>query len=630
MISRIKKLSFKNAYKPSKLNIGGTSIEFLLLFIAFFISYFVFMYVDITNTIDNSVLFTKSLFSGDFFNFYDYTIEHASTKYPANYEFLTYIPFAIWNLPLAIGNMAFGFDYNHSTAALLWAKGIIVVFAVIALYYIYKILTLCKVEKNLTLLACFVFSTSMMFFWPSFLIVQIDLPALALMLMGIYNYLKGNNRLFIAYFALSIPFKMFGIFLFIPFLILKEKRIIFIAAKTVLVMIPQLLCKILFMGSEAYNFALNSQSRDAANSLFNFTDLIGPRKLSLFIIAFFAICVFCYVYKFDENNIELKYSLPLYICALTYGSLMIFVQIRGYWIVYLAPFLIITIFLSGKLMKLNLLLELLSGISFFMWYCVSGGGASKDENIVWRLLLYKFTEHPKSGELKYGNINELFTSLGLGQFKYLFFTVFVCSLVAILVICCPFFLKKYDRDIAVERGVVIIRPIVILVIIALYIYSYTAIGNPVIYNTIKESNVSTECDLLDDNNTVSQKLNFDKDYNLDELGVVFDNSNPSRNNFASVVIEVNNTTTDENVFSKRIGCSMIKDGKTTKIKLNNIKVNSDDTYEIKFTALDGVDESITGRNNSISVYKTNELIDRLHPAIENGIEKDYNLSIMIK
>ncbi len=629
MIGKIKNLSFKNAYKPSKFNIGSTYVEFLLLFTAVFVSYFIFMYVDITNTIDNSVLFTKSLLSGDFFNFYDYTIEHASTKYPANYEFLAYIPFAIWNLPLAIGNMAFGFDYNHSTAALLWAKGIIVVFALITVFLIYKILTLCKVEKNLSILACFVFSTSIMFFWPSFLIVQIDLPSLTLMLTGIYNYLKGNNKLFITFFALSIPFKMFGIFLFIPLLILKEKRIIFIAAKTVLVMIPQLLCKILFIGSEAYNFALGSQSRDALNSLFNFTNIIGPRKLSLFIIAFFAICVFCYIYKFDDGNAELKLSLPLYIASLTYGSLMIFVLIRGYWLVYLAPFLIFTIFLSGKLMKLNLLLELISGISFFMWYCVSGGGASKDDNIVWRLLLYKFTEHPESSELKYSNLNGMLTSLELERFEYLFFTIFVCSLAAVLIICCPFFFKKYDRDTAIDRGVVIIRPVVILVIIALYIYAYTAIGNPVIYNTINESNVSTECDLLD-NNTVSQKIDFNKDYSLEKLEVVFDNSNPSRNNFGSVVIEINNITTDENVFSKRIGCSMIKDGKATKIKLNNLKVNSNDTYEIKFTALDGVDENITGRNNSISVYKTNELTDRLHPAVENGIEKDYNLSMMIK
>lgn len=628
-MNRIKKLSFMQAYKTSKLNFGGIIPELFFLFIAFIIAYFIFMYIDITNTIDNSVLLTKAVFSGNFFDFYDYSIKNASTNFPANYEILAYIPFAVWNLPLAVGNMAFGFDYMHSTFALLWAKGIIVVFAVFTLYFIYKILRLCKISMEFSLLACYVFSTSIMFFWPSFLIVQIDLPALLLMLIGIYFYLKGNNKLFTLFFALSIPFKMFAIFLFIPLLLLKEKRIIHIAIKTVCVMIPQLLCKILFIGSEAYNFALSSQSNDGIKSLFNFTDIIGPRKLSLFIVAFFAVCVFCYIYKYDEKKTELKLSLPLYISALVYGCMMIFVQTRGYWIIYLAPFLIISIFISGRFMKLNLLLELLSGFCFFMWYSIAGGGAARDKNIVWRLLLYKFIEQPDNSKIKYGNIDYLFSAIGLDNYEYLFFTVFVCSLAAILILCCPLLLKKHVRDTSVDRGVIIIRPLVLLLIIFLYIYAYTATTNPVLYNNISKTNISSECDLLSDN-TVSQDLNFDKNYKLNELKVVFDNSNPSRNNFCSVVIEINNTKTNENIFTKRVGCSMIADGDATLIKLNKLEVNAQDTYEIKFTAMNGVDQSIIGYKNSISLYRTNELNDKLHPAIENGLKKDYNLSIMIR
>ena len=75
---------------------------------------------------------------------------------------------------------------------------------------------------------------------------------------------------------------------------------------------------------------------------------------------------------------------------------------------------------------------------------------------------------------------------------------------------------------------------------------------------------------------------------------------------------------------------MINDDKATLIKLKNLEVNTDDTYEIKFTAIDGVDQSIIGYKNSISLYRTKELNDKLHPAIENGVEKDYNLSIMIR
>lgn len=629
MKTKIKNLSFRQAYKPSKLNLGGVFPEFVLFFIAVFIAYFIFMYIDITNTIDNSVLFTKAIFSGDFFNFYDYSIENASTNFPANYEILAYVPFAVWNLPLAIGNMAFGFDYMHSTIALLWAKGIIVVLAVITLYYIYTILRLCKINKDFSLLACFVFSTSIMFFWPSFLIVQIDLPALLLMLMGIYYYLKGNNKLFTLFFAISIPFKMFAVFLYIPLLLLKEKRIIYIAIKTLWVMVPQLLCKIMFVGSEAYHFALSSQSKDGLNSLFNFTDIIGPRKLSLFIVAFFAICVFCYIYKYDVKNSEPKLFLPIYVSALVYGCMMIFVQTRGYWVIYLAPFLVMTIFIAGRFMKLNLLLELLSGFCFFMWYSIAGGGAARDKSIVWRLLLYKFIKQPENGELKYGNLDKLFSSFGLDNFEYLFFTIFVGSLAAILITCCPLILKKYKRDSYVDRGVIIIRPLALLLIIFLYIYAYTATTNPVIYNNINKTNISSQCDLLS-NNTVSQELSFDKVYRLNELQVVFDNSNSSRNNFCSVIVEINNKNNNENIFTTRVGCSMINDDKATLIKLKNLEVNTDDTYEIKFTAIDGVDQSIIGYKNSISLYRTKELNDKLHPAIENGVEKDYNLSIMIR
>ena len=150
-----------------------------------------------------------------------------------------------------------------------------------------------------------------------------------------------------------------------------------------------------------------------------------------------------------------------------------------------------------------------------------------------------------------------------------------------------------------------------------------------LYNNISKTNISSECDLLSDN-TVSQDLNFDKNYKLNELKVVFDNSNPSKNNFCSVVIEINNTKTNENIFTKRVGCSMIADGDATLIKLNKLEVNAQDTYEIKFTAMNGVDQSIIGYKNSISLYRTNELNDKLHPAIENGLKKDYNLSIMIR
>lgn len=631
MVKKIKTLNFKSVYKPSAQKFG-TWPEWLLLGMVFLFAYFIFMYIDITNTIDNSVLFTKALFSGEILNFYDYTIDNASTNFPANYEIIAYIPFAIWNLPLAIGNMAFGFDYMHSTLALLWAKGVIVVFAVITLYVFYKILRLCSVSKEMSSLACFVLVTSLMFFWPVFLIVQIDIPAVLLMVLGLYFYLKCNEKLFILCFAIAIPFKMFALMLFVPLLVFREKRILVIIAKCIFVALPELLCMFIYRNSEAYDFALKSQSRDAMNSLLNYTETIGTRKLSLFIVAFFAVCVFCYVYKLKDKSSDLQLSMPIYISSLIYGALMIFVQIRGYWLIYLAPFLILSIFISNKFIKLNLLLETLSGFCFIMWYSLAGGGASTDQSIVWRLLLYKFVDQPGSNVLKYKNLQGLFSAFGLDNFKFAFFTVFVCSLSAILILTCPLLFKKYKKDTYVERTVILLRPLVLIGLVVIYIFAYTSTTNSVIYDTINNKNISSEFDLLSNNsnNTVSEKLKFDNEYELETLGVVFDNSNPRRNNFCSVNITIENLSTNETIFTKRVGCSMIKSGEETEIDLNKLYVNSNDSYEITFTAQDGVDESIIGYKNSIALYKTNELIYSDHPAMENGVEKDYNLAISIR
>lgn len=623
-----KSLNFSSAYKPSRLKVG-TWPEWLLFGAVFIVVYLIFMYIDITNTIDNSVLLTKALFSGNITNFYDYTIEHASTNFPANYEMIAYIPFAIWNLPLAIANMLFDFDYMHSTLALLWAKGIMVVLTLVTVFIFYKILRICSVKKDMSCLACFAFISSVMFFWPVFMIVQVDLPAVLLMMFGLYFYLKDNEKLFILFLAIAIPFKMFALMMLVPLLVLKEKRIFAIIIKCGCAAIPMLLCKLIFRNDEAYHFALKSQSRDAMNSLLNYTDIIGPRKLSLFVVAFFVICIFCYIYKLSEKDTNIKLSLPVYICTAVYGALMIFVQIRGYWLLYLVPFLMLSIFISGKFLKLNLLLEIISGFTFIGWYSLAGGGASTDKLIVWRLLLYKFIEQPKSSALKYKNLDGFLTAFNLEQFTYLFFTIFACSIAALLILTCPLLFKNYKKDKFIERSVIIIRPLSLIALTLVYIISYTTTTNSVFYNAINKNNISSECDLIS-GNTVSQLINFDDEHELENLGVVFDNSNPRRNNFCSVTVTIKNLDTNENIFEKRVGCSMIKSKETTNIELGGLYVNSEDDYEIIFTAQDGVDESIIGYTNSLALYKTDKLIYPEFPAMENGVEKDYNLAISIK
>lgn len=619
-------LEFQKIYKTSKFKVG-TIIEWSLLFLMSIVTYFIFMYIDITNTIDNSVLLDKAIFSGNFFRFYEYSVENASTNYAANYEPLAYIPFAIWNLPLAIANMAFGYDYNHSTLALLWSKGSIVIMAIAAIVFIYKIMTLIKVKKEMAVLGCYVFATSVFFFWPVMMVVQIDIPAVLLMLIGFYFYLQDKSKLFILFFGLAVPFKTFALILFVPLLLLKEKRVIFAVINLICLLIPELICKLLFKNSATYNAALGSQSDEAMGNLFNYTEFFGSNKVSFFIVAYLAICVFAYLYKIKDD--EMKFAVPVYTTLLVWGSMMITVQLRGYWLLYFAPFFVIAVFSRGKFLKTNLLVEIVGGFSFLIYNFSGTGYLAQEEKFVWRLLLYKFVAQPSSSSLKYGSMHDLIINLGLNKYRFLFFTVFISAIGVILLLTSPFLFKKVKTDKCIERSVILIRPISIICLMILYLFAYTATKNLYSYNFINtKTNSSTNVNLFEDN-TVSQHMSFDKDKKLSELSFIISNNQDNRRNFGLLTISIYDNTTDKEVYYTEVGCSVIPNEKKYTVKLKNLYINANDDYEIIFGGVKGVDGSITGRHNSIEIYKTKELVEPDYPALVNGTAQNYNLSFSI-
>ena len=75
---------------------GRTAFALCIMSVAVMVvAYAIFMYTDITNTIDNSVLLLRALFEGRIGSYYEYTVEHASTGYAANYNFFVYIVYEL-------------------------------------------------------------------------------------------------------------------------------------------------------------------------------------------------------------------------------------------------------------------------------------------------------------------------------------------------------------------------------------------------------------------------------------------------------------------------------------------------------------------------------------------------------
>ena len=71
----------------------------------------------------------------------------------------------------------------------------------------------------------FYFLSAMSVVLPVFVIVQYDIVLVAVMLLGLHAYMKGNQRGFLLWFMLANTLKLFAVFVFIPLVLLKEKRL---------------------------------------------------------------------------------------------------------------------------------------------------------------------------------------------------------------------------------------------------------------------------------------------------------------------------------------------------------------------------------------------------------------------
>ncbi|WP_251492995.1 hypothetical protein [Otoolea muris] len=92
-----------------------------------------------------------------------------------------------------------------------------------------------------------------------FVVSQVDGFALFLLLLGFYFYLKGNGKAFLLCYMIAMPSKMFAVFLFLPLVLLKEKRIPCIFAALALSFSGSIFSKLLFGADPAHPAYINGE-----------------------------------------------------------------------------------------------------------------------------------------------------------------------------------------------------------------------------------------------------------------------------------------------------------------------------------------------------------------------------------
>lgn len=329
-----------------------------------------FLYDDLVITYTHSMNFLECLFSGNFFGFYDYTLERLFLGYPADYYIIIYAIFGIWNLPVWLLVKFFHID-PYSVVALLWARSILIPFIVGVFFIIHRIFELLG-EKD-TERTYFLISSSLLFVCPIFVMGQYDIISLFFVLCGILQCMKENKVSWKSclVFALAIPIKILAVFPVMIIILLQEKRIMSIIRKILLSMSGLFLCIIPYMFNAGFREAtkynggwFEKLSREIIPS--------GWNGISIFWFCFFCLCILAY--KMKQDHVKVLFKQLVWLLTAFYCLFFVFVEAHPQWSVLLVPFMILLIRSENHDFKLNGFLELIASASlvisqgyFFHW-----------------------------------------------------------------------------------------------------------------------------------------------------------------------------------------------------------------------------------------------------------------------
>ncbi len=546
----------------------------LLLILSF--AWITFYYYDISCVVDNSVILLRSIIHGEFLNFYDFSLDKFQTSWAPNYEILMYLIFAIWSIPLALLNYFTDYDYIHGFFAILWTKLFIVICVIIVVKLIYLISMQVESNRKKARLAQLIFLSSINLLVPVIMISQCEIVSLVFILGGIYFYLKNDEKKFIIFFAIAIPLKMFAFFVFVPLVLLKEKRMVFDVIKTICGMSGLVLCKILFGHSVAYNFLTKSNSSTFIQSFQENGLQIGLGNVCLFVLVMICVCIYCYAREYDSEIV-------VYISFAIFSLFFMTVAFQPYWFALIVPFCALSISRSFINIKLKLVLESIFALFGFLYcsytfYWVYGQDAFRD------LWLSK-TNYFSLYQMKYANISSILCDLGVDKYSGIIYTVFWGCLLALLILCLPMLKLQKGKDSKIEKSVFWFRLSCQVIVVFMWLTVGLVPSDTIVVDTSSDSGTVSDYNILSEKTSVEQHFSVQDDCVVKEIDLKLYNDATSRINISSLVFELYDENTEDVIMKKEMGTSIVSE-EICRIK-EEFKLNKSHKYVLKIYGKNG-------------------------------------------
>jgi hypothetical protein len=392
--------------------------------------YVLFQQTDLFHTSSTSY----GYLNGHVTDFYDYNNQLVS-----GWEYylpLIYALFAIWNIPLKL----FGLMHDVATSGitlsipeLAWSKLLIVIFYFATAYVIFLIAKSISGQSQKAKYVAVIFATSPIAIFGSFMMGEYDIISVFFSMLGFYFYIRRDYLKFSLCFSLAISFKMFPLVIFIPLLLLVEKRLLHMLKYGLVALAATLLQIALYYNNSAFRSSFFTVASGRLSFLEDFHLSVVNRSPYLIIILTI-ICIYAYVKEVDLDSEQYKTAINL--SLLSYAVLFATVFWHPQWLLMIVPFFALS-YLYIKGASKFFLIDI-AGMFAFIYIVVNQWEHNVDNSMLSNGLLRSFFQYiPLS-------TSQLFVP----RFSYIFMGIFFVYLFS------PLLIQLFEANNRINRNVV--------------------------------------------------------------------------------------------------------------------------------------------------------------------------------
>lgn len=315
----------------------------------------------------------------------------------------------LWVAPINILHHLFGLSFENPFS-FLWCKLCITLFFALCLKEMAGIASVIGISEKNNAWITFYIVSGILVALPVFHIAQTDCLYLLFMLKGFRALLEKKTIRFLLLFAVANSFKMISLFMFIPLILLTEKRICYVLRNVIIgcsiIPIQRIWYRIVGVMNGIIFASKSTEAMDAAiqgvetqaegiggflgkiakNILYlKFPAIEQEYTASLLVFVFVAFCIWCYVQDgYDSDGCKYIYKC-LYISVISMAIFFVTSTSGVYWIAIMYPFLYLFIYTEKQRIRTNLLLEKVFTLAIFLVYVMSKywvyGGAQTFEGL---------------------------------------------------------------------------------------------------------------------------------------------------------------------------------------------------------------------------------------------------------